>query len=108
MADERRVRVAGPCPRRDHDAFGADQRYVRGRELVKPPLIGPGHDPVCQPGQDVEIAYRKVSRILRVHFRSRRVATVGPDLSHRRTLINQVLRAPAVRRVIAAEGEGEE
>jgi len=62
---------------------------------------------ICQPGQDVEIAYRKVSRILRVHFRSRRVATVGPDLSHRRTLINQVLRAPAVRRVIAAEGEGD-
>jgi glycerol-3-phosphate O-acyltransferase len=51
-----------------------------------------------------EIAYRKASRILRVHFRKRRAATVGPDLSHRRTLINEVLRAPSVRRVIAAEG----
>ena len=50
------------------------------------------------------IAYRKVSRILRVHFRQLRVATVGPDLSHRRTLVNQVLRAPAVRRAIMAEG----
>ena len=41
-----------------------------------------------------QLAYRKVSRILRVHFRQRRAATVGPDLSHRRTLVNQVLRAP--------------
>ena len=50
-----------------------------------------------------EIAYRKVSRILRVHFRQRRIATVGPDLSHRRTLINQVLRSPGVRKAIRAE-----
>ncbi|MDJ0710427.1 MAG: glycerol-3-phosphate 1-O-acyltransferase PlsB [Woeseiaceae bacterium] len=57
--------------------------------------------------QSAEIAYRKVSRILRVHFRKRRVATVGPDLSHKRTLINQVLRAPAVRRAILAEGGDE-
>ncbi len=54
-------------------------------------------------GQDAAIATRKVSRILRVHFRERRVATVGPDLSHRRTLINQVTRAPGVRSAIMAE-----
>ena len=54
-------------------------------------------------GKSSAIAYRKVSRILRVHFRQRRVATVGPDLSHRRTLVNQVLRTPEVRRVIMAE-----
>ncbi|MBT8087391.1 MAG: glycerol-3-phosphate 1-O-acyltransferase PlsB [Gammaproteobacteria bacterium] len=47
--------------------------------------------------------YRMVSRILRTHFRRRRVATLGPDLSHRRTLINQVLRMPEVRRAILAE-----
>ncbi len=58
---------------------------------------------IHQKGQQSAIAYRKVSRILRVHFRQRRVATVGPDLSHRRTLIKQVLRAPAVRRAIVAE-----
>ena len=55
-------------------------------------------------GGQSEIAYRKASRILRVHFRQRRVATVGPDLSHRRTLIKQVLHSPSVRRAIAAEG----
>jgi len=51
-----------------------------------------------------EVAFRKVSRILRVHLRKRRVATVGPDLSHRRTLVNQVLLAPGVRRAVATEG----
>jgi len=58
---------------------------------------------ICEEQQDVAIAYRKLSRILRVHFRQGRVATVGPDLSHRRTLINLVLRTPAVRRAIIAE-----
>ena len=52
---------------------------------------------------DSEVAFRKVSRILRVHFRQRRTATVGPDLSNRRTVVNQVLMAPGVRKVIANE-----
>ncbi len=52
------------------------------------------------------VLFRKVSRILRVHFRQRRAATVGPDLSHKRTLINQVLRAPSVQRAIEAEAGG--
>jgi glycerol-3-phosphate O-acyltransferase len=58
---------------------------------------------VIQEGQKAELAYRKISRILRVHFRQRRTATVGPDLSHRRTLVNQVLMNPQVKRVIKAE-----
>jgi glycerol-3-phosphate O-acyltransferase len=52
---------------------------------------------------DTAVAYRKISRILRVHFRQRRTATVGPDLSHRRTLVNQVLHAPGVRKAIRNE-----
>jgi len=52
---------------------------------------------------DAELAYRKVSRILRVHFRKRRIATVGPDLSHRRTLVNAVLRNPSVKSAIAQD-----
>ncbi len=58
---------------------------------------------IVQDGVEPNIAFRKVSRILRVHFRKRRTATVGPDLSHRRTLERQVLLAPNVRRAIAAE-----
>ena len=58
---------------------------------------------VMQDGLDPEIAFRKVSRILRVHFRQRRIATVGPDLSHRRTLTKSILRNPSVRRIIEQE-----
>jgi len=58
---------------------------------------------IVQEGLEAPIAFRKVSRILRVHFRKGRVATVGPDLSHRRTLVNQLLMAPGVIRAIQAE-----
>ncbi len=54
-------------------------------------------------GLDPAIEFRKVSRILRVHFRQRRAATVGPDLSNRRTMVNEVLRTPSVRKAIVAE-----
>ena len=58
---------------------------------------------IVQPGMDPEIAYRKVSRVLRVHFRQRRKATVGPDLSHRGAIVNQVLLDPGVMRLIEVE-----
>jgi glycerol-3-phosphate O-acyltransferase len=58
---------------------------------------------IVQNGLETEIAFRKVSRILRVHFRQRRVATVGPDLSHQRTLLNHVLADPNVRAAINAD-----
>ncbi|MDX1459757.1 MAG: glycerol-3-phosphate 1-O-acyltransferase PlsB [Xanthomonadales bacterium] len=46
---------------------------------------------------------RKVSRILRTHFRRVRNAAIGPDLSHRRMLIDRLLQAPTVRKAIAEE-----
>jgi glycerol-3-phosphate O-acyltransferase len=58
---------------------------------------------IVQEGLESEVAFRKVSRILRVHFRQRRVATVGPDLSHQRTLLNHVLADPSVRAAIYAD-----
>jgi glycerol-3-phosphate O-acyltransferase len=58
---------------------------------------------INQDGIESAIAFRKVSRILRVHFRQRRAATVGPDLSHRRTMVNQVLLAPGVAKAIQTE-----
>jgi glycerol-3-phosphate O-acyltransferase len=45
-------------------------------------------------------AVRKVSRILRVHFRRVRAAAIGPDLSHRRTVVDDVLRSAPVRAAI--------
>ena len=48
---------------------------------------------------------RKLGRVLRVHFRRLRIATLGPDLSHRRTLLNQVLNSDPVRRAIRRHSE---
>lgn len=43
---------------------------------------------------------RKLGRVLRVHFRREREATIGPDLSHRRTLVDTLIASPAVRQAI--------
>jgi glycerol-3-phosphate O-acyltransferase len=43
---------------------------------------------------------RKVSRILRVHFRLVRGAAIGPDLSHRRTVVDRLLLSPSVEKAI--------
>ena len=47
-----------------------------------------------------ERTVRKLSRVLRTHFRRIREAVIGPDLSTRRMLIDQVLAAPTVRDAI--------
>lgn len=58
---------------------------------------------VLEDQDDAAKGLRKVSRILRVHFRQRRVATVGPDLSTHRVLVNTVLKDPSVLKAIRAE-----
>ncbi len=58
---------------------------------------------IVQDGLEAPIAFRMVSRILRVHFRQGRAATVGPDLSHRDTLAEQVLLSPGVRKAIETD-----
>lgn len=51
-------------------------------------------------GESSDILTRKLSRILRVHFRHRRIASLGPDQSHRRMLVDHVLADSAVRNAI--------
>lgn len=46
---------------------------------------------------------KKLSRVLRVHFRRLREAVIGPDLSHRRTIVNGLLRRPTVAKAIEEE-----
>ncbi len=46
---------------------------------------------------------RRVTRALRGGYARQRAARIGPDLSHRRTIVNQVLRTRAVRAVVAQE-----
>jgi glycerol-3-phosphate O-acyltransferase len=53
------------------------------------------------------LATRKLARVLRMHFRRTRTAMIGPDLSHRRMLIDTVLAAPAVRDAIAVQAQRE-
>ena len=45
---------------------------------------------------------RKIARVLRTHFHRIRAAVIGPDLSHRRTVVDSVLNAEPVRAAIAA------
>lgn len=50
---------------------------------------------------------RKIARVLRTHFRRIRAAVIGPDLSHRRTVVESVLNAQPVRDAIAATASKE-
>ena len=53
--------------------------------------------------KDGERTLRMVQRILRVHFRNQKTAVIGPDLSHRRTLVKGLVHAPGVKAAIAEE-----
>ncbi|HET6586246.1 MAG TPA: glycerol-3-phosphate 1-O-acyltransferase PlsB [Oleiagrimonas sp.] len=53
-------------------------------------------------GERIERTTRKVARVLRTHFRRIRAAVIGPDLSHRRNVVDSVLRAAPVREAIAS------
>jgi glycerol-3-phosphate O-acyltransferase len=46
---------------------------------------------------------RRLSRNLRTQLRNQRAAVIGPDLSHRRTIVSQILATRAVRAAIAQE-----
>jgi len=49
-----------------------------------------------------ERAVRKIARVLRVHFRRIRATVIGPDLSHRRTVVDALLNTDPVRAAIEA------
>ena len=46
------------------------------------------------------LATRRTARLLRVKFRNQKVAALGPDLSHRRTLVGQILASAQVSTAI--------
>ena len=43
---------------------------------------------------------RRILRGLRTALRAQRTSTIGPDLSHRRTLVAQILKTQAVRQAV--------
>lgn len=63
-------------------------------------------DTLKSSGESAQILQHKLSRILRVHFRQRRIASLGPDQSHRRMLVDHVLADPSVRQAIRIEADG--
>ncbi len=80
---------------------------TQGRQLyiqMSPPMSMRSLVDSCETPERAE---RKILRILRVHFRRQWEAAIGPDLSHRRTLVNAILKSEAVRRRIR-ETAGEE
>ncbi|HET6604270.1 MAG TPA: glycerol-3-phosphate 1-O-acyltransferase PlsB [Xanthomonadaceae bacterium] len=52
-------------------------------------------------------AVRKIARVLRAHFRRIRSTVIGPDLSHRRTLIDGLLDSEPVQQAIADQARRE-
>jgi len=56
-------------------------------------------------GLPKERAIRKLGRVFRTHFRRLREAVIGPDLSHRRTMVNALLRMPSVTAAIESEAK---
>ena len=51
----------------------------------------------------VSVRGRRVARYLRALYAQQRAARIGPDLSHRRTIVTRVLRTRAVRAEVAQE-----
>jgi glycerol-3-phosphate O-acyltransferase len=94
-------------------AFGGRLRrlfavLVHGRDV----LVKVG-EPIPAAGAATagEEGTRRIARLLHVWFDEQRTATVGPDLSHRRLLLGEVLESPvvaaAIRREVRASGRSE-
>jgi glycerol-3-phosphate O-acyltransferase len=56
---------------------------------------------------DTALTGRRVSRQLRATFARLRAARIGPDLSHRRTIVSEVLHTRAVRAAVAQQVSAE-
>lgn len=110
----------GRAPSREHSIFKilfSDNWRVPGLFRKFLMILIQGRQTVVQFGEPVsarqimdenlptEITIRKISRLFRTYFRRVREAVVGPDLSHRSTLVNALLRMPNVVEAIKAESE---
>ena len=54
-------------------------------------------------GLDAPRSVRRILRSLRAALRAQRASTIGPDLSHRRTLVAHILNTQAVRQAVREE-----
>ncbi len=74
---------------------------LNGRDTIVHFSAGVSLREVVAEGLDAERTVRKASRVLRAHFGRIRAAVIGPDLSHRRTIIDSVLNSASLRQAIA-------
>ncbi len=58
---------------------------------------------LLEPGLTDAALAARIARTLRAQFRRQRAARIGPDLSHRRTIVMRVLRTRAVRSAVSQE-----
>jgi len=56
-----------------------------------------------QDGMNAPRSVRRILRSLRSTLRAQRASTIGPDLSHRRTMVAQLVKTQAVRRAVRTE-----
>lgn len=54
----------------------------------------------AEPPLDASAGVRRIARMLRAVYRRDREQVIGPDLSHRHTVVNQLIDQPAVRQAI--------
>jgi glycerol-3-phosphate O-acyltransferase len=84
---------------------------VHGRSVLvkvgEPLAVGA----LAEPDGTRELLARKVGRLLRTFFNEQRTLTIGPDLSHRRLLLEEILESPwvtaAIQRDVRASGKNE-
>lgn len=62
-------------------------------------------NPLIDTRQNTDLSEHKALRIVRTHFQQLRSSVIGPDLSHRRTLISLVLKNPEVQSAINLQAE---
>ena len=63
---------------------------------------------VMEEGLSASRNVRRVLRILRTVLREQRASSIGPDLSHRRTMVQQILKSRQVRQAVREEIEAKQ
>ncbi|MBM4203225.1 MAG: glycerol-3-phosphate 1-O-acyltransferase PlsB [Gammaproteobacteria bacterium] len=61
----------------------------------------------ADPLLDESVRLRRMARLLRVRLRNQRRAVLGPDLSHRRTLVHQIATSRSVSAAIESQSQGD-
>lgn len=87
-------RVVGPFKKFLTLLFNGRDTYLEVRDPISLQAA------LAEDDRPLAVKSRKVARLLRVHFRQARTAIIGPDLSHRRVMIDSLLNTTPVHKAI--------